>query len=318
MGLFARVKKQEGWLATAFGSEGVSAAVVVRQVEGKPLVKRVGFQPSVRPAPADVLDKLAKELQASSYRCTTVLAAGEYQLLSVEAPAVPREELKTAVGWRLKDMLDFPLADATIDVFDIPGDANASQRGSMFAVAARNAAVSRRQALYGECKLALSVIDIPEMAQRNIATLLETPGRGLAMLFFDGDGGLLTMSFDGELYQARRIDVKLAQLQSDQASQYYDRITLELQRSFDHFDRQFHFISLSRLMLMAAGADGLHGYLADNLYMPVERLDLDTIFDFREVAELRNPLIQARYFLALGTALRDENRSGGHAEGKGP
>jgi len=318
MGLFARVKKQEGWLATAFGSEGVSAAVVVRQVEGKPLVKRVGFQPSVRPAPADVLDKLAKELQASSYRCTTVLAAGEYQLLSVEAPAVPREELKTAVGWRLKDMLDFPLADATIDVFDIPGDANASQRGSMFAVAARNAAVSRRQALYGECKLPLSVIDIPEMAQRNIATLLETPGRGLAMLFFDGDGGLLTMSFDGELYQARRIDVKLAQLQSDQASQYYDRITLELQRSFDHFDRQFHFISLSRLMLMAAGADGLHGYLADNLYMPVERLDLDTIFDFSEVAELRNPLIQARYFLALGTALRDENRSGGHAEGKGP
>jgi len=323
MGLFARVKKQEGWLATAFDSEGVSAAVVVRQrqgeQQGKPLVRRVAFQPGVRPAPADVLDKLAKELQAASYRCTTVLAAGEYQLLSVEAPAVPREELKTAVGWRLKDMLDFPLADATIDVFDIPGDANATQRGSnVFAVAARNAAVSRRQALYGECKLALSVIDIPEMAQRNIATLLETPGRGLAMLFFDGDGGLLTMSFDGELYQARRIDVKLAQLQSDQASQYYDRITLELQRSFDHFDRQFHFISLSRLMLMAAGADGLHGYLADNLYMPVERLDLDTIFDFREVAELRNPLIQARYFLALGTALRDESRSGGHAEGKGP
>lgn len=318
MGLFARAKKYDGWMATAFGRDGVSAVVVDRPAGAMPRVLGASYQAGERAASAEVLEKLGKELQAASRHCTTVLAGGEYQLLSLEAPAVPREELKTAVGWRLKDMLDFPLADATIDVFDIPGDANATQRGSsVFAVAARNGAVSRRQALYAECKIGLSVIDIPEMAQRNIASLLETPGRGIAVLSFDGDGGLLTMSFNGELYQARRIDVTLAQLQSPDASQYYDRVTLELQRSFDHFDRQFHFISLARLMLMTGGADGLHGYLADNLYMPVERLDLASVLDFSQAPQLREPAMQARYFLALGAALREVGLHPGKSEGKG-
>jgi len=318
MGLFARARKYEGWLATAFGREGVSAVVVERPADGLPRVLGASYQAAQRPAPAEVLEKLGKELQAASRHCSTVLAGGEYQLLSLEAPAVPREELKTAVGWRLKDMLDFPLADATIDVFDIPGDPNGTQRGSsVFAVAARNSAVSARQALYAACKIGLSVIDIPEMAQRNIATMLETPGRGIAVLSFDGDGGLLTMSFNGELYQARRIDVTLPQLQSPDASQYYDRVTLELQRSFDHFDRQFHFISLARLMLMTGASDGLQGYLADNLYMPVERLDLSQVFDFSQHAALREPAMQARYFLALGAALREQSSLPGKSEGKG-
>ena len=318
MGLFARAKKYDGWLATAFGREGVSAVVVERPAGGMPRVLGVNYQAAARPAPAEVLEKLGKELHAPARHCTTVLAGGEYQLLSLEAPAVPREELKTAVGWRLKDMLDFPLAEATIDVFDIPGDPNGTQRGSsVFAVAARNSAVSRRQAQYAECKIGLAVIDIPEMAQRNIATLLETPGRGIAVLFFDSDGGLLTMSFNGELYQARRIDVSSTQLQSPDASQYYDRVTLELQRSFDHFDRQFHFISLARLVLMTGAADGLHGYLADNLYMPVEQLDLATVLDLSQAAELRDPAMQARYFLAIGAALRELGPHPGKNEGKG-
>lgn len=309
MGLFARAKKHDGWLATAFGSDGVSAAIVARVADGKPVVKGVAFQPAQRPAGAEVLEKIGKELQAASWRCTSLLAAGEYQLLSLEAPAVPREERKTAVSWRLKDMLDFPLADATIDVFDIPSDPNGTARGnSVFAVAARNAAVSRRQALYADCKIGLSVIDIPEMAQRNVAALLEAPGRGLAMLSFDSDGGLLTISHNGELYQARRIDVTVAQLREADASAFYDRITLELQRSFDHFDRQFHFISVARLMLVAGGADALHGYLADNLYMPVELLDLDSVFDFSAVPELRDAGAQARYFQVLGAALREEGK----------
>lgn len=311
MGLFARAKKREGLLATAWTNEGVCAAIVQPRTGDKPQVKAVMWHAGAKAAaPAPAMEKLNRELQAGSYRCATLLGAADYQLLSLEAPNVPPEELKTAVGWRLKDMLDFPLADATIDVFDIPPDQNAPVRGqSVFAVAARNSAVAQRQAMYTAAKISLSVIDIPEMAQRNIAALLETSGRGLAMLSFDGDGGLLTVNFNAELYLSRRIDVKLAQLvdgSDDQKQQYYDKITLELQRSFDHFDRQFHFINVIKLVLAPTGTDGLHGYLADNLYMPVEVLDLAAVFDFSDLPQLQDAAGQARFFLTLGAALRQE------------
>lgn len=308
MGLFARAKKRAGLLATAITADGLCAAIVTPRSDGKAQVMAALWQAGARPAAG--LEKLNKDMQAASYRCTTLLGAADYQLLSLEAPNVPPEELKTAVGWRLKDMLDFPLADATIDVFDIPPDQNAPVRGkSVFAVAARNSAVSQRQGLYAAAKTGLSIIDIPEMAQRNIAALLETPGRGLAMLSFDADGGLLTVNFNAELYLSRRIDVKLAQLadrSDDQKHQYYDKITLELQRSFDHFDRQFHFINVIKLVLAPTGADGLHGYLADNLYMPVEVLDLASVFEFGDVPHLQEAASQARFFLTLGAALRQE------------
>ena len=310
MGLFAKAKKHEGWLATSFSAEGVCAAVVKRRADDKPLVQAAVMYPGRKPLAAATLEKMNRDVHAQAYRNTTLLGAGEYQILTLDAPNVPPEELKTAVRWRLKDMLDFPAADATVDVIDIPADKNGPGRAqSLFAVAARNNAVAQRQALYGECKIALSVIDIPEMAQRNIAGLMETQGRGLAMLSFDGEGGLLTVTFDGELYLARRIDVTVAQLAdtSDaQRQQYYDKITLELQRSFDYFDRQFHFISVARLVLAPSGGDGLHAYLADNLYMPVEALDLTALLDFSRVPDLLSSAGQARFFLALGAALRQE------------
>ena len=80
------------------------------------------------------------------------------------------------------------------------------------------------------------------MGQRNIAALFEEPGRGLAMLAFDERGGLLTFTSGGELYMARQTDIGLSQLTGLAAGardSVLDRLVLELQRSLDHFDRQF-------------------------------------------------------------------------------
>jgi MSHA biogenesis protein MshI len=240
-----------------------------------------------------------------------LLDAGEYQLLAVDALNVPRDELKTAMRWRLKDMLDFPVDEATIDVLEIPLDKAAPARAShgMFAVAARNSVIEQRQNLFAAAKLTLSVIDIPEMAQRNIAALIEPADHGVAMLSFNADGGLLTVSFKGELYLSRRIDITEAQLMAhdiDLLHASFDRITLELQRSLDHFDRQYHFINVSKLVLAPNVAPGLETYLSSNLYMPVESLDLASVLDLSQAPQLAGIEQQQRFFLTLGAALRLE------------
>ncbi|HAT33907.1 MAG TPA: agglutinin biogenesis protein MshI [Janthinobacterium sp.] len=313
MRLFAKTKKQEGWLAVAFCSDGVCAAIVSRPPQGKPVLETVAFYPGAKTPANATLELLGKDLHAPLRHCSALLGGGEYQLLSVEAPNVPPAELKTAVGWRLKDMLDFPVAEATIDVLNIPGDSNAPVRNqSLFAVAARSSVIVQRQAAFVASKIELSVIDIPEMAQRNISAFLEPQGRGVAVLSFDADGGLLTVTFGAELYLSRRIDVNLTQLREadpDRRQQWHDKITLELQRSLDHFERQFHFIAVAKLVLAPTAADGLHAYLAANLYMPVEALDLSVVFDLAKLPELSDPLQQARYFLTMGAALRLEERA---------
>jgi MSHA biogenesis protein MshI len=157
------------------------------------------------------------------------------------------------------------------------------------------------------------VIDVPEMAQRNISALLEPEGRGLALLSFDAHGGLLTVTFAGELYLSRRIEVPLAQLQQadiEQKNVSYEKITLELQRSLDHFDRQYHFITLSKLVLAPLGdaSADLQQYLATNLYLPIETLNLATVLDLSKMPQLNLAESQQRFFLTLGAALRVEEK----------
>jgi MSHA biogenesis protein MshI len=313
MRFFRKAKKTEAWLAMVLQRDGIAAASVARPADGKPAVTVASFFPSVPGADASgaALEKAGRELHSANYRCTTVLGGGDYQFMSVEAPNVPRAELKTAMRWRMKDVLDFPVTDATYDVLDIPLDPNAAVRPqqSIFAIAARNSLVQARQKLFTQAKIRLRTIDIPEMAQRNVSSMLEPDGRGIAMLSFGDDGGLLTVSWRGELYLSRRIDVTLAQLlDADQERRHhsFDKITLELQRSLDNFDRQFSFISVAKLVLAPSGAAGLEEYLAGNLYTRVETLDLGQVLDLDATPELLDAARQQRFFVAIGAALRVE------------
>lgn len=306
-------KKKPGWLAIHFQNEGVSVAHVLPATGKKPVVSFCAVRPPSFAVDSASLEKLAKELQVDQYHCTTLLRFDEYQMLQVEAPNVPPEELKIAIRWRIKDLLDYHVDDATLDVLDIPPDRNApTKTHSMYAIAAPNRVIGQRQALFEEARIPLSVIDIPEMAQRNIAALLEPEQRGLALLSFGGDGGLLTISYAGELYLSRRIDISLEQLADTgevQRTANFDRITLEMQRTLDHFDRQFHFITLAKLLLAPLpNGEGLREYLAANLYLPVESLNMADVLDISAVPELERTEYQSLCFAALGAALRHEGK----------
>ena len=121
------------------------------------------------------LERVVREFGAKRFQCTTLLRPDQYQILLVEAPAVKPDELKSAVRWRIKDMLDYHVDDATIDVLDVPLPAGGPQRSHyMYTVAARNDVhPHHHRALHGG-RHAAPVIDIPDTAQRNLAARLES------------------------------------------------------------------------------------------------------------------------------------------------
>ena len=335
MGLFARFHKSAQWLAICSADDGWCALSVRHAVAGKPTVMLAMFQALEKVVPELVLEKFGKQLRAKKYRCTTLLAQGQYQLLSVDAPNVPQAEMKEAVRWRLKDMIDFPVEHASIDMVERPvSSAPGARNQTLFAVAAQNSLIEQRQKLFSAAKIGLTTIDIPEMAQRNVSALLEPEGRGMAMLSFNADGGLLTVTYGGELYLSRRIDVSLMQLLAIEGQSgaeksaageiegvadekqlkaneaqlpIFDKITLELQRSLDHCDRQYHFIVVDKLVLAPMAAPGLQAHLKANMYLPVAMLDLADIVDLSDAPHLLKPQQQQRFFLCLGAALRQED-----------
>jgi MSHA biogenesis protein MshI len=150
------------------------------------------------------------------------------------------------------------------------------------------------------------------MAQRNIAALFEDEGRGLALLAFDENGGMLTFTGSGELYLARRIEISLGQLQDADEGlrrQAFDRLELEVQRSLDYFDRQSNHITVKRMLVAVPRAVGLVDVLQENMDVDVERLDLSQVLDLTEAPELASDEAQADAFYALGAALRQERRA---------
>ena len=260
----------------------------------------------------ETLQRLRRELHLERFSCATLLPARQYQLQLIDAPNVPEAEMKSAVRWRLKEFLEYPVETATVDVVAVRADQAVAGRGrSVYAVSARNQDIESRMKMFAQAKIQLRVIEIAEMAQRNLATLFESDQHALAMLSFSEEGGLLTFTARGELYLSRRIEISLDQLigvRAEMRDQLFERIALELQRSLDHFDRQFSSIPLARLLLAPLPEDlGLSAYLAANLSAPVESVNLGDVLDFHEVPELREPAEQILRWQTLGAALRVEN-----------
>jgi MSHA biogenesis protein MshI len=165
--------------------------------------------------------------------------------------------------------------------------------------------------LFQDAKARLHVIDVPELAQRNVAALAEDENRGLALLAFDDHGGRLTFTYKGELYFSRYIDVVPSEMVSasagDSVSALYERVLLDVQRTLDNVDRGYSGIPIARLLVAPPyGAGRFVDYLRENLYQPVEALDLARYVDLAKVPPLANPAHQSTALLAIGAALRDE------------
>lgn len=298
-------KYDEGWLAVVRQGDRLDLAHVIRAVGKSPEI-RLCDSFRIEKDETDALSRLAQGRNLKRYRCTTLLDERDYRIVQVEAPNVPADERQQATRWRLKDQLDFAADSAALAVAEIPTEGN--RQVNVFAVAAPAEVIGERMALFQEAKLPLEAIDIPEMAVRNVAALFEDENRGLAFLALIEGNGLLTITYRGELYLSRRIELSSAALagaDDERRGQLLERLALELQRTLDNFDRQYGFISVSRL-LVASDHDcaAMASALAGNLYLPVQAVDLAPVLDFTALPELRSLERQGQSLLAIGAALR--------------
>ena len=310
--LFKRKTKshEAGRFAISLGAHGIYLAKI--KFGGvMPCVVRCEYH-ETGAVSATALEKLRHEAHVGNHAVTMLLAPGEYQMLLVEAPNVPADEMKTAVRWKIKDGLNYHIDDATVDIVRVPASKYSSGRPqSLYAIVAANNVIEERIRLFEQAKIELNVIDIQEMAQRNIAALFEREDRALVVLAFDDYGGLMTFTAGGELYLSRRIEISVGQLldaNEELRQQYRDRVATELLRSLDYFDRQYNHLSVDMVLVCVPDNTGLVEFLAAELDAKVQKLDLSTVMDISAVPALADSEFAAHALPALGAALRQESR----------
>lgn len=238
-----------------------------------------------------------------------LLAEHEYMVQVAELPQVAAEEVRDAMRWRLAEI--FGLTDdqeVSFDYQPLPGQGFNPTPNQALVFAIDNPLLQARQNLLLGSGLDLQVVDTQDMAQRNLATLLESDERGQATLSLGERGGLLTVTQHDTLFLSRRLDVSLSawqQATAERRAEFCERIALEIQRSLDVFDRQYSAVGLSRLLIAPMPErEEFIGQLADNLYIPVAPYVLEQAINLDGIAELRDPLLQAQAWGVIGLSLR--------------
>ncbi|HET8552980.1 MAG TPA: hypothetical protein VFM97_10955 [Gammaproteobacteria bacterium] len=301
-----------GLAGFAYDADGLGVARIARDKAHRPRLTSCRYLPcNDEPGRAAAAEAATHQLGLQHLKATTVIDATAYQLLLVETPDVQPDELRGAVRWRIKDLIDFHIDDAAIDVFEVPGQHSTAAGGHlMYAVAARSQAVQTSIRRLEGAGVELASIDIPEMCLRNVAALLPEDVEGVALLYLAREAGWIVLTRQHTLYLARRIDTGYAELDAaaDDPARFEalaSGIVLELHRSLDYYESHFTQPPVGHVAIAPAAVPlhGLEAFLSRSLNVQVIGCDLNKLLD---VDEPWDAGLQGRCLPALGAALRVE------------
>ncbi|MBB3168768.1 MSHA biogenesis protein MshI [Simiduia aestuariiviva] len=256
-------------------------------------------------ARAQLLGERVKSLNLAGVGCNLVLEPEHYQLFMMEAPKVPDEELREAIKWKVKDLINFPLEEAVIDVMPLPEDCGREGQKLVYAVVAKREFIKPAIAAVLDAKLTLNSIDIDEMSARNLA-LAAAPGpRGVALVHINEGQGAMTLVKEDCLYLSRSFALKYQGGLLDDLP--VEALILELQRSFDYYERQLGQVPPAQICLF-----GEH-VTADKITEELRKAFWGVEFSVLSIAELVAPddqydeAILQHCAAVIGASLRQED-----------
>lgn len=307
--VFSLLKKaQHSGVRAGIAIHGEAAALVsVRRRPGQPpLVELAQQQPT---SEALDLGPLLQRGELARAKVCVALNSEAYQLVQVEAPEVQPAELRAAVRWRLRDVIDFSIDEAVIDVFDIPDQSRRTQK-MMFAIAARTAAVQAVASTVQRHARGFDAIDIPELCLRNVSALLPQDHKGVALLALGDRFGQLVITRQGILYLTRRIEFARrydSDLPAASSTPDIDveSLALELQRSLDYYESHFDQPAIGDLVIapLSERATKLAAALGEQTSLRIGVFNPEEILQLEPSVTLEATWLQ---LVALGAALRSD------------
>jgi len=325
---FGRRARQTEQLVLAWDGRSLAYVQARREAVDRHRVQRFGV---LRAEGGNPVEALARQLAALGLRGRAVramLRPEQYQMLQIDAPAVPPEELKTAARWQIRDMVNMHLDDLTLDVLRV-GDERVRASGSIFVVAAPNAVIRGVMETAQAARCSVDVIDIQDLAQRNLQSALARRAgvadrAHAAIVMHEDHQALLTICAHDELFYTRRIDLGAGFMQAPwgtapatsqdddngialaQEGERAQRLVVEIQRSLDLWDRTWPMLVLDRIGVQAGARTAeMAEWLSRDLGHSVTPLDASPLFPGFEGG---NEADRRLCWPLLGVLLRSEGR----------
>jgi len=211
----------------------------------------------------DCEERLQEEVKSRELvrsRGIGVIGFGSYGLFQVAPPAVPDAEMRDAVRWQIKDLIDFPLEEAVVDVFRVGADNRREGAKNAYVVAARQSVVQRHARLMLQSRLKIDAIEIPELSLRNLAARLPEDARGVSLLYLGDEQGVIIVCRGGRLQLARDIPFGTSALSGektglepfgfDEPQERLSLLALDIQRSLDFYESSFRQTPVAALYLL--------------------------------------------------------------------
>ncbi|MBT4837734.1 MAG: hypothetical protein HON94_10355 [Methylococcales bacterium] len=309
-----------GQLGVGFHPNGISFAHVISKKNERPILTFCDFQPAHNlEEQENILNQYVIKNHWKDVPCVNVLHPDTYNLLQLEVPDVDPDELKEAIRWKIKDLVDFDVESAIIDLFEIPEPHQRKDKNLHYAVATNSVDIKPLVDVILESGLKLKAIDIFELSLRNVAKMLPDCELGLSLIYLDNKEGYLQIFNEQIMYLTRKLDLgintfmesgdfsvegKVVKI-SPELQSTMDTLILELQRSMDFYES--HFVQAPVGSIVIAPTEEpipyLPPYTGKQLGVKCCQLDLNRLF----VCEEKIPaVIQARCLPAVGAALRQD------------
>ena len=309
--IFRKRRGTEGLRAAVAVSDNEIAVALVRKLEGqRPKVLRIMVEEAPLGFADPVLKKIISEFDLRRVPVSAVINASDYQIAQVQAPDVPRAELRAAARYSMRDTFDFPIDHATLDVFDLPEQNSSGNKRMCFAVATRGDAIEKMTSTFERQFRRFDVIDIPELCQRNLASLLPQDAKGVAFLLIRDDFAQLVLTRRGMLYVTRRFDFGTrGELNGDPEAEAHElpldpqMLSLELQRSLDYYESHFDETAIGDLFIAPAGsrANMLAAELGASTGLRISMFNIHDLVDVSFSAEIPDGWLPC---MAIGAAMR--------------
>jgi MSHA biogenesis protein MshI len=281
-GLFSkRRRRPAGHVALSFSTDRI--ALVVRGEGGR---GRVAFERAAGADAAATLASIVREAEATGMGCEWVLEPGSFSLLQVDKPPVPPSEWVQALRWKVRDLIGFPVEDAVMDAFEVPGLDSRGRSPTLYLAVARKDELRPRIAQIEAAGLQLDRIGIADLAWADVVRALSPGDDSQAALAIDARGGTMLALRDSILFVARRFEFDadeqraLRDGQGARIERAFERVALELQRTLDYFDRTHQRPPPRRLLLLAGvdGLDALDASLRTNLGLDVQSVSPEGVW----------------------------------------